>query len=86
MKYSLIYLVAHPIFDFAAYFYLARLVVIVVSLQNGPTRDPTHFVLPLYQGIRARKKVVMEVSVSVSVERATRPGCIAGSESSSEVH
>lgn len=72
MKCSLIYLVAHPIFDFAVYFYLARLVVIVVSLQNGPTRDPTHLVVPWYQGIGARKKVVMEVSVSVSVERASR--------------
>lgn len=72
MKYSLIYLVAHPIFDLAVYLYLARLVVTVVSLQNGPTRDPTHFVVPLYQGIGARKKVVMEVSVSVSVERVSR--------------
>lgn len=72
MKYSLIYLVPHPIFDLAAHFYLARLVAIVVSLQKGPTRDPTHFVFPLYQGIEARKKVVMEVSVSVSVERARR--------------
>lgn len=60
---------AHHIFDFAVYFYLARL---VVSLQNGPTLDLTHFVFPLYQGIGARKKVVMEVSVSVPVERASR--------------